>query len=141
MPVLTNEQFAKLQGAERLWARGIDPESYFDPPAFKDSIPQALNRRSTLAPGYGFHERLMDKRRFWSVSARDSSPERWVGLIELVPLREPQPFLRHHLSLTQGLKSGFDLTQVVQALVILFSGGIAFAPGRPRPLRGAAEVG
>ena len=116
LPVLTNEQFAKLRGAERLWARGIDPEFFFDPPAFKDSIPQAMNRRSTLAPGYGYHERLIIKRRLWSVSARDSSPEQWVGLIELVPLREPQAFLQHHLSLTKGLRGGVDLTQVVQAL-------------------------
>jgi len=114
--VLTREQFRKLNGTEALWARGIDPERYFDPPAYKDSVPQAMNRRATLAPGYGFRERLLDKRRFWSVSARNATPASYVRFVELVPLLPPREFLQRYAKFTAGFNRPVDVAQTVQAL-------------------------
>ena len=63
MRVLTREQFRKLNGAETLWARGIDPERYFDPPGKRQlqedeigQITDVLNQyRSLSSTGDLFH--------------------------------------------------------------------------------------
>ena len=71
LPALTKAEFERLDADQKLWARGVDPGDYFTPPKFKDAIPQALNRRGRLHPGFGHRERLMEKQRFWRAAARD----------------------------------------------------------------------
>ena len=63
LPTLTRTEFDRLDTEQRLWARGVDPASYFSPPKYEDAIPQAMNRRAQLHPGFGYRERMMDRDR------------------------------------------------------------------------------
>jgi len=120
MLALTSEEFGKLDEKQKLWARGVEPADYFAPPRYEDAIPQAMNRRSRLHPGFGYRERLMEKQRFWRAASRDASLRDMVELLELVPLEDPVRYQINygHLTgpLTGGLGAQLDPGQPLRAL-------------------------
>jgi hypothetical protein len=116
LPALTKAEFDQLGVKQRLWARGLDPVEYFTPPRYEDAIPQAMNRRARLAPGFGHRERFVEKKRFWRMASREASIRDQLELLELLPLPEPKEFARRYWHLTEGMDPAFDRNQAVHAL-------------------------
>jgi len=116
LPSLTRVEFERLEPDQKLWARGVDPATYFPPPKYDDAIPQALNRRDRLHPGFGHRERLMEKQRFWRAAARDASVRDLLELMELLPLEDATRFQASYRHLARGLDARHDIGQPLRAL-------------------------
>ncbi|MHC4846902.1 MAG: hypothetical protein ACYTEG_00430, partial [Planctomycetota bacterium] len=103
LPVIERAEFNKLSKKQRQLARGFLRGGYFDPPQYKDSIPQAMNTRRTLFAGFAYRERLMDKQRSWLRAARHASLDDVLDLIELLRLPSPVEFTARYGPLTEGI--------------------------------------
>jgi hypothetical protein len=102
LAIVEKAEFAKLDAAQRLIARGFERNGYFEPPKFKDAIPQALSPRGQLHPGFGYRERLASKQRLWLRAAHKASVRSLLRQMERLPLLPPAEFVGRYTLLAQG---------------------------------------
>lgn len=115
-PLRSLETLGDKRPHEKLRSRGFDPERYFTPPKYDDSIPQAMSPRVRLYQGFTYSTRLAEKKRFWRIAAERQKLRALVPWVDKIALPSPADFIRQHRKLTEGIPANRDPNQALLAL-------------------------